>query len=311
MVNPRQLRSPVRIVEVGPRDGLQNEPGSIAVATKVALIERLAEAGLREIEAASFVSPKWVPQMAGSAEVMRALRRKPGVSYSALTPNLQGFEAALAAGCDEVGVFAAASEAFSRKNINCSIAESIERFRPLVEAAREHGMRCRGYISCALGCPYQGAVEPQAVARLAATLYELGCYEISLGDTIGIGTPASTLRTFEACAAVVPVDRLAGHFHDTWGMAIANIHAALGMGVESFDASVGGLGGCPYSPGASGNVATEDVVYLLQGMGIETGIDLDALVDCAAFISDALGRAPQSKVARARLAQRARAEGNA
>ena len=309
MVNPRQLRSPARIVEVGPRDGLQNEPGSIDVATRVALIERLADAGLTAIEAAAFVSPKWVPQMAGSAEVMRALRRKPGVSYSALTPNQQGFEAALAAGCDEVGVFGAASETFSRKNINCSIAESIERFRPVVVAAREHGMRCRGYISCALGCPYEGAVDSQAVARLAAILYEMGCYEISLGDTIGVGTPASTLRVFEACAAVVPVDRLAGHFHDTWGMAIANIHAVLGLGVEAFDASVGGLGGCPYSPGASGNVATEDVVYLLHGQGIETGIDLDALVDCAAYICAALGRPPQSKVARARLAQRARAEG--
>ena len=303
------LPSKVRIVEVGPRDGLQNEKTPVSSKVKVELIRRLGAAGLKSIEATAFVSPKWVPQMAGSAEVMRALRRKPGVSYSALTPNLQGFEAALAAGCDEAGVFGAASEAFSRKNINCSIAESIERFRPVVEAAREHGMRCRGYVSCALGCPYEGAVEPQAVARLAATLYEMGCYEISLGDTIGVGTPASTLRVFEACAAVVPVDRLAGHFHDTWGMAIANIHAVLGLGVEAFDASVGGLGGCPYSPGASGNVATEDLVYLLHGQGIETGIDLDALVDCAAYISAALGRAPQSKVARALLAQRARAEG--
>ena len=304
-----QLPARVRIVEVGPRDGLQNEPGPIDVATKVALIERLADAGLAAIEAASFVSPKWVPQMAGSAEVMRALRRKPGVVYSALTPNMHGFESALAAGCDEVAVFAAATETFSRRNINCSIAESIERFRPVIDAAREHGLRCRGYISCVLGCPYEAAVDPQAVAQLAGALYGMGCYEISLGDTIGVGTPASTLRAFDACARVVPVDRLAGHFHDTWGMAIANIHAALGLGVASFDASVGGLGGCPYSPGASGNVATEDVAYLLHGLGIETGIDLDALVDCAAFISGVLGRAPQSKVARARLAQRGREEG--
>ncbi|MBK6972236.1 MAG: hydroxymethylglutaryl-CoA lyase [Sterolibacteriaceae bacterium] len=299
----------VRIVEVGPRDGLQNEPGTIDVATKLALIERLAGAGLAAIEAAAFVSPRWVPQMAGSGEVMRGIRRKPGVVYSALTPNMQGFGAALAAGCDEVAVFAAASETFSRKNINCSIAVSIDRFRPVVEAAREHGMRCRGYISCALGCPYEGAVDPQVVARLAAALYDMGCYEISLGDTIGVGTPSSTLRAFDACARVVPVDRLAGHFHDTWGMAIANIHAALGLGVGTYDASVGGLGGCPYSPGASGNVATENVVYLLHGLGIETGVDLDALVDCAAFICGALGRSPQSKVARARLAQRAREGG--
>ena len=299
----------VRVVEVGPRDGLQNEPGTIDVATRVALIERLADAGLVAIEAASFVSPEWVPQMAGSAEVMRGIRRKPGVTYSALTPNMQGFDAALAAGCDEVAVFAAASETFSRKNINCSIADSIVRFRPVVEAAREHGLRCRGYISCALCCPYEGAVDPRAVARLAGTLYDMGCYAISLGDTIGAGTPASTLRAFDACAQAVPVDRLAGHFHDTWGMAIANIHAALSLGVETYDASVGGLGGCPYSPGASGNVATEDVVYLLHGLGIETGIDLDSVVDAAAFICGALGRAPQSKVARARLAQRARAQG--
>lgn len=299
----------VRIVEVGPRDGLQNEPGSIDVATKVELIERLAAAGLDAIEAASFVSAKWVPQMAGSGEVMRALHRRPGVRYSALTPNLQGFEAAHAAGVDEVAVFAAATETFSRKNINCSIAESIERFRPVVEAARTHGLRCRGYVSCVLGCPYEGAVDPQAVAGLAETLYEMGCYEVSLGDTVGVGTPASTLRAFEACARRVPVDRLAGHFHDTWGMAIANIHAALGLGVATFDASVAGLGGCPYSPGASGNVATEDVVYLLHGLGIETGVELDALVDCAAWISAMLGRAPQSKVARAQLAQRARQTG--
>jgi len=301
----------VKIVEVGPRDGLQNEPGTIDVATKVALIERLADAGLAAIEVASFVSPKWVPQMAGSGEVMRSIRRKQGVVYSALTPNMQGFDAALAAGCDEVAVFAAASETFTRKNINCSIAESIERFRPVVETAREHGMRCRGYISCALGCPYEGAVDPRHVALLAGTLYDMGSYEIALGDTIGVGTPASTLRVFDACAQVVPVDRLAGHFHDTWGMAIANIDAALGLGVGTFDASVGGLGGCPYSPGASGNVATEDAVYLLHGLGVETGVDLDALVDCAAFICGALGCVPQSKVARARLAQRRRAEGKA
>ena len=310
MARPMSVSSParVRLVDVGPRDGLQNEPGSIDIATKVALIERLGDAGLSAIEAASFVSPRWVPQMAGSGEVMRALRRRPGVSYGALTPNMQGFEAARAAGVDEVAVFAAATETFSRKNINCSIAESLERFRPVVEAAREHGLRCRGYISCVLGCPYEGAVDPRAVAALAATLYEMGCYEICLGDTVGVGTPAATLRVFEACAQKVPVDRLAGHFHDTWGMAIANIHAALGFGIATFDASVAGLGGCPYSPGASGNVATEDVVYLLDGLGVEPGGDLDALVDCAAWISGVLGRAPQSRVARARLAQRSREE---
>ena len=296
----------VRIVEVGPRDGLQNEPGVVDVATRVELIDRLGAAGLGAIEAASFVSPKWVPQMAGSAEVMRAIRRRPGVSYSALTPNMQGFEAARGAGVYEVAVFAAATETFSRKNINCSIAESVERFRPVVEAAREHGLRCRGYVSCVLGCPYEGPVDPRRVASVAATLYEMGCYEVSLGDTVGVGTPASTRRVIEACAETVPVDWLAGHFHDTWGMAIANIHAALGLGVAVFDASVAGLGGCPYSPGASGNVATEDVVYLLNGLGIDCGIELDALIDCAAWISAVLGREPQSKVARARLAQRNR-----
>ncbi|MBK7135793.1 MAG: hydroxymethylglutaryl-CoA lyase [Rhodocyclales bacterium] len=297
----------VKIVEVGPRDGLQNESQIVPAAVKIELIERLGAAGLQTIEATAFVSPKWVPQMGDSSEVMAGLPRRAGVSYPVLVPNLKGFEQALAAGVGEIAVFGAASEAFSQKNINCSIAESLERFRPVAEAARSHNIRVRGYVSCVLGCPYQGEVRPAAVAEVAARLLEMGCYEVSLGDTIGVGTPASVARMLDAVALLVPVERLAGHYHDTWGMALANIYASLEMDVAVFDASVAGLGGCPYAAGASGNVATEDVVYLLHGLGIETGIDLERLVDAGAYICAELGRAPSSKVARAVLAKRAKA----
>ncbi|MBL8258199.1 MAG: hydroxymethylglutaryl-CoA lyase [Candidatus Competibacteraceae bacterium] len=298
------LPARVKLVEVGPRDGLQNEPKILDVATKVALIDRLGRAGLRVIEAASFVSPKWVPQMADSAAVLAALQRRPGVVYPALTPNLQGFEAALAAGAREVAVFGSASEAFSQKNINCSVAESLARFEPVLAAARQAGIRVRGYVSCALGCPYEGAIAPAAVARVAGALFDLGCYEISLGDTIGAGTPEAAKRMLEAVAGRVPLDCLAGHYHDTRGMAVANIYASLQCGVRTFDASVAGLGGCPYAKGASGNVATEDAVYLLDGLGIETGVDLEALIDCAAWISEVLERPPASKVSLAKLGAR-------
>jgi hydroxymethylglutaryl-CoA lyase len=297
----------VRIVEVGPRDGLQNENQIVYTATKLELIERLANAGLRAIEAASFVSPKWVPQMADHAQIMQGLKRHPGVSYPVLTPNLKGFEAAVAAGADEVAVFAAASESFSQKNINCSIAESIARFEPVFDAARERGIRVRGYVSCVAGCPYEGHVPPQKVAEVSAALDERGCCEISLGDTIGVGTPASILRMLDAVAARVPMDRLAGHYHDTYGMAVANIHASWQHGVRVFDSSIAGLGGCPYAKGATGNVATEDVVYLFNGLGVETGVDLDELVECAQWISTQLGREPVSRVSRAMLAKRTRA----
>ncbi len=294
----------VRIVEMGPRDGLQNEKQLVPLATKLELIDRLADAGLREIVARSFVSPKWVPQMGDHAELMRALRRRPGVSYPVLTPNLQGFEAALAAGADRVAVFAAASEAFSKKNINCSIAESIDRFAPVMAAAREAKVAVRGYVSCVIGCPYEGAVDPAKVAEVSQRLIDIGCDEVSLGDTIGVGTPASVTRMLQAVAARVPVARLAGHYHDTYGMAVANVHASLQFGLSCFDASVGGLGGCPYAKGATGNVATEDVVYLLHGLGHDTGIDLDRLVDTAGWISQQLSRPPASRVARALLAKR-------
>ncbi|MBZ0142858.1 MAG: hydroxymethylglutaryl-CoA lyase [Rhodocyclaceae bacterium] len=300
------LPQKVKIVEVGPRDGLQNEKQLVPAAAKVELIDRLGMAGLKAIEATAFVSPKWVPQMGDAAEVMASLPRRHGVSYPVLVPNLKGFEQALAAGAEEVAVFAAASEAFSQKNINCSIAESLARFRPVMEAARQNNIRVRGYVSCVVG-PYQGAVPPAAVAEVAARLAELGCYEISLGDTIGVGTPASVARMLDEVTLLVPVERLAGHYHDTYGMALANIYASLERGVAVFDASVAGLGGCPYAAGASGNVATEDVVYLMNGLGLETGIDLDRLVDAGAWICAELGRAPSSKVARAVLAKRAKA----
>jgi hydroxymethylglutaryl-CoA lyase len=292
---------------MGPRDGLQNEKQIVSTETKVELIARLGAAGLKAIEATSFVSPRWVPQMGDAADVMARIERLPGVSYPVLTPNLQGFEAALAAGAGEVAVFAAASESFSRKNINCTIAESLARFEPVMAAARTAGVRVRGYVSCVLGCPYEGDIRPEAVADVAATLFAMGCYEVSLGDTIGAGTPGKTRRMLDAVARRVPVDKLAGHYHDTFGQAVANVYASLEAGVACFDSAVAGLGGCPYAPGASGNVATEDVVYMLDGLGIETGISLDALVDTAGWISERLGRPPASKVARAVLAKRAKA----
>ena len=289
----------VRMVEVGPRDGLQNEKGTVPTDVKVGLIDRLTDAGLPAIEATSFVSPKWVPQMADAAAVMSSIRRRAGVRYPVLTPNMKGFEAALAAGCDEVAVFVAASETFSRKNINCSIDESLERARPLTEAAAAHGMRVRGYISCVLGCPYEGDVAPGKVRDVAAALHGLGCYEISLGDTIGTGTPGKTQLLIATVAEAVPIEKQAGHFHDTYGQALANVYAALEMGLSSFDSSVSGLGGCPYAKGATGNVASEDVLYLLEGLGIETGVDMTRLRLAGRFISEFLGRTPVSRVARA------------
>jgi hydroxymethylglutaryl-CoA lyase len=293
----------VRIVDVGPRDGLQNEPKSVPAAVKIELINRLTEAGLPAVEATAFVSPKWVPQMADNAEVMAGIRRKAGVAYPVLVPNMQGFEAAAAAGASEIAVFGAASETFSRKNINCSIAESLERFRPVIAAAKKRGMRVRGYISCVAGCPYEGEVRPQAVADIAGSLHEMGCYEISLGDTIGIGTPRKTRAVIEAVAKKVPVARLAGHYHDTYGQALANVYVSLELGVRTFDSSVAGLGGCPYAKGATGNVATEDVIYMLEGLGIETGVDLVKLFRAGQFISRELGREPASRVAKALAAK--------
>ncbi|MGH1587874.1 hydroxymethylglutaryl-CoA lyase [Methylobacterium phyllosphaerae] len=289
----------VRVVEVGPRDGLQNEPATVPIAVKAALIEALAEAGLTHIEAGSFVSPRWVPQMADTAEVLARLRPRPEVVYSVLVPNLQGLERALACGVREVAVFAAASESFSRRNINGSIAESLDRFAPVLEAARAKNLRVRGYVSCVLGCPYAGDVAPEAVARVAASLHAMGCHEIALGDTIGTGTPLKARRLIERVAADVPVQAIALHFHDTYGQALANILACLELGVSVVDSAVAGLGGCPYAPGAAGNVATEDVVYMLHGMGIATGIDLDALAEAGRSIARHLGIAPASKVARA------------
>lgn len=296
----------VRIVEVGPRDGLQNESQLVPADVKVELIARLADAGLTAIETTSFVSPKWVPQMGDNTEVLSRVlaARKSGVAYPVLTPNLKGFEAALAAGAEEVAVFGAASESFSKRNINCSIAESLKRFEPVTEAALAAGVKVRGYVSCVLGCPYEGEIAPRAVADVAATLLDMGCYEISLGDTVGMGTPLATQSMLETVIKRVPVERLAGHYHDTYGMAAANIFASLQMGVAVFDASVAGLGGCPYAAGASGNVATEDVVWLLDGLEIETGVSLERLIDTADWISEQLGREPASRVARALLAKR-------
>lgn len=289
----------IKIVEVGPRDGLQNEATLISTATKVELIERLASAGLQAIEATSFVSPKWVPQMADAAEVLEQIERKTGVTYSALTPNLKGFEAALAAGADEVAVFGAASESFTQKNINCSIAESLERFQPVMEAAQKHKLRVRGYVSCVLGCPYEGEIAPARVAEVAKALYDMGCYEISLGDTIGVGTPLKAQQMLEAVASDVPMEHLAAHFHDTYGQALANLYAVIQMGLSVVDSAVAGLGGCPYARGASGNVATEDVVYLLNGLNIETGINMNELVSTGHWISEQLQRTPASKVSQA------------
>jgi hydroxymethylglutaryl-CoA lyase len=299
-----KLPGKVRIVEVGPRDGLQNEKGEVPTAVKLELIERLAEAGLQSIEATAFVSPKWIPQMADHTEVLERIRRKRGVSYPVLTPNLKGFESAKAAGATEVAVFGAASEAFSKKNINCSIAESLDRFQPVVDAAKASGIRVRGYISCVVACPYEGDIKAAKVAEVAGALYDMGCYEVSLGDTIGAGTPGKTQAMIEACMKRVPADRLAGHYHDTYGQALANIYASLELGVAIFDSSVSGLGGCPYAKGASGNVATEDVVYMLQGLGIETGVDLDRLVETGAWISAFLKREPGSKAGRAIAAKK-------
>jgi len=271
---------------------------------KVELIERLADAGLPAIEATAFVSPKWIPQMADHTEVLERIRKKPGVSYPVLTPNLKGFEAARAAGATEVAIFGAATESFSKKNINCSIAESLERFEPIVLEAKKHNIKVRGYVSCVLGCPYEGEVSPQRVAEVAGTLYDMGCYEVSLGDTIGTGTPGKTKAMIEACAKRVPLQKLAGHYHDTYGQALANIYASLEMGVATFDASVAGLGGCPYAKGATGNVATEDVVYMLNGLGVRTGVDLERLVEIGVWISGILGREPASRAGRAIAAKR-------
>ncbi|UXZ55329.1 hydroxymethylglutaryl-CoA lyase [Halomonas sp. 7T] len=295
------LPTSIKLFEMAPRDGLQNEPGTLVpTATKIELIERLANAGLTHIEAASFVSPKWVPQMGDATDVMNGIARQPGVVYSALTPNLKGLEGALAAGVEEVAVFGAASEAFSQKNINCSIAESLERFEPVLARANEAGVRVRGYVSCVLGCPYEGDISPQKVAEVAKALYEMGCYEISLGDTIGVGTPLAAKRMIEATRQQVPIEHLAAHFHDTYGMALANLYAVLEEGVSVIDAAIAGLGGCPYAKGASGNVATEDVLYLLEGLGINTGINLQAVIDTGYWITNELGRKPSAKVALAK-----------
>ncbi|HEY6282200.1 MAG TPA: hydroxymethylglutaryl-CoA lyase [Burkholderiales bacterium] len=295
----------VKMVEVGPRDGLQNEATNVPTHIKIELIERLADAGLQVVEAASFVSPKWVPQMADSAQVMAGIKCKAGVSYPVLVPNMKGFEAAVAAGAQEIAVFSAASETFSKKNTNCSISEGLERFSAVCEAAHSRNVLVRGYISCVLGCPYEGEVAPNKVAHVATLLYSMGCYEISLGDTIGVGTPGKTKAMLEAVAEKIPVEKLAGHFHDTYGQALANVYAALECSVTVIDSSVAGLGGCPYAKGASGNVASEDVLYMLNGLGIKTGVDLDKLINAGQFISDYLGRPPVSKVSRAITAKRA------
>lgn len=293
------LPKAVKLVEVGPRDGLQNEKTMVSSQDKITLIERLASAGLSSVEATSFVSPKWVPQMADNHAVLTGVAQQSGVSYPVLTPNEQGFLAAVAAGAKEVAVFAAASESFSQKNINCSVDESITRFEPIMAMAQEHGIAVRGYVSCMVACPYEGAIAPEKVAHVAHRLHEMGCYEISLGDTIGVGTPLNIAHAIEAVAQVVPMAALAGHYHNTYGMALANVYQSLQMGMAVFDASVAGLGGCPYAKGASGNVATEDVVYLLHGLGIETGIDLGQLVETAKWIAQILGKTPASNVARA------------
>lgn len=289
------LPTKVRIVEVGPRDGLQNEK-QVSTDAKVKLVNDLAGAGLTVIETGSFVSPKWVPQMADSSDVFAAVTRKDGVTYAALTPNVKGLEAAIAAGASEVAVFGAASESFSQKNINCSIDESLERFTPLMAMAKEHGLPVRGYVSCVLGCPYEGDIDVATVAHVAKKLLDMGCYEISLGDTVGVGTPMAVKAMLEAVTTKVPVEKLAVHFHDTYGQALANIFSALQMGIATVDSAVAGLGGCPYAKGASGNVATEELVYMLNGLGIEHGVDLDKLARAGWRISEALNRAPNSKV---------------
>ena len=295
----------VKIVEVGPRDGLQNEAVTVPAEIKIELIGMLADAGLSVIEAGAFVSPKWVPQMATTGEVLQRVERRAGVSYPVLVPNLRGLELALEAGAEEIALFAAATETFSQKNTNCSIAESIERFDAVIDAASEAGLRIRGYISCVLGCPYEGEVDQDTVAMIAERLFEKGCYEVSLGDTIGVGTAGQAQALVERLARNLPVERLAAHFHDTYGQALANIHAVMQCGIAVVDSSVAGLGGCPYARGATGNVATEDVVYMLHGMGIETGVDMQRLLDAGRFISDFLGREPVSRAATALLRKRA------
>ena len=299
------LPKKVKIVEVGPRDGLQNEKGDVPADVKIELVNRLTEAGFPNIEAASFVSPKWVPQMATSKEVMAGITRKPGVIYSALTPNMQGFEAALAAGANEVVIFGAASEAFSQKNINCSIAESIERFVPVAKAAKDAGLRLRASVSTAFGCPYQGEVPLDSVAYVVGRMRDLGCDEIDIADTIGVSTPLKTKAVMERAIKEFRANGLAGHFHDTYGQALANIYASMELGIEIFHSSVSGLGGCPYAKGATGNVATEDVIYMMNGLGIETGVDLDKVVDAGQFISNFLGRKAASRAGNAIAAKRA------
>lgn len=294
----------VKLIDVGPRDGLQNEKQPVNAATKIELVQRLQDAGLTEIEVTSFVSPKWVPQMADNAEVMAGIARHPGVRYSVLTPNLQGYEAAVKTQPDEIVVFGAASEAFSQKNINCSISESIERFRPVVQAALAAGIAVRGAISCSVGCPYEGEIAPARVELVARLMREIGVLRVDVADTIGVGTPRRVQRALEAALKYYDIDAVSGHFHDTYGQALANTLAALQVGVLNFQSSVAGLGGCPYAKGATGNVASEDLVYMLQGMGIETGVDLDKLIDAGKFISDALGRKPHSRAANALLAKR-------
>ena len=304
-----KLPAKVKLVDVGPRDGLQNEKQPVPAAVKIELVHRLQAAGLKEIEVTSFVSPKWVPQMADAAEVMAGIRRKPGVRYSVLTPNMKGFEAAVAPARelwpDEIVVFGAASEAFSQRNINCSIAESIERFRPVVAAAKAHNIYVRGAISCTVGCPYEGEISPERVELVARLMKDIGVQHIGVADTIGVGTPVKVQRAMDAALRHYAIDDVSGHFHDTYGQALANTLAALEMGIWQFDTSSAGLGGCPYAKGATGNVASEDVVYLLQGMGIETGIDLDKLIDAGKFISDFLERKPNSRAATALLNKRA------
>jgi hydroxymethylglutaryl-CoA lyase len=301
------LPAHVTLVDVGPRDGLQNESQPVATGHKVELVHRLQAAGLKEIEVTSFVSPKWVPQMADNAAVMAAIERRPGVRYSVLVPNLKGLEAALPTRPDEVVVFGAASEAFSQRNINCGIAESIERFRPVAAAARAAGLKVRGAISCALGCPYQGEVALDEVERVVRLMKDIGVQHVGIADTIGVGTPRRAQAALERALKHYPLAQVSGHFHDTYGQALANIYACLELGVHTFDASVAGLGGCPYAKGATGNVATEDVVFMLNGLGIATGIDIDALVDAGAFISGVLGRAPISRAGKALLGKRDRA----
>jgi hydroxymethylglutaryl-CoA lyase len=296
------MQRDIAIVEVGPRDGLQNEKQAVSVAAKIELVERLAAAGMTCVEAGAFVSPKWAPQMAATDAVMAGIKRRPGVSYPVLAPNMKGYEGARAANADTVAVFGAASESFSQKNINCSIAESLERFRPVVEAAKADGVRVRGYVSCVLGCPYEGKIALTAVARVSKALYAMGCYEISLGDTIGVGTPRETRAMIRAVASEMPVAALAGHYHDTYGQALANIWASIEEGVRVFDSSVSGLGGCPYAKGATGNVATEDVVYSLEHSGLKTGADLDALIETSRWISGVLARQPGAKATLARKA---------